>query len=323
MGGFDMSHTNRRQLLGLSLAFSTLLAAASGATAAVDPGRPVRSARSGLVASKMPGLRPGNRLSLDGVSLLVPRPGKGAWGAAIEAGGTQRILGVQTGVDGSVRVFRQGILTAHGAAAKAASVTHAATPLSACSDGAYSLTGSSWSARVNWYYKASSTPGEITQSDAISALRASMTNLTHADNDCGLPDNVSANSLYRGTTTKSANIGTGSTCNSSDGTNVADFGNLAATDLGYACWWTIGAKTVESDMRLNSTEFSWAVNLNGCLNKYSVEDVATHEFGHTFGLNDVSENLHPALTMSAVMLACQNAETTLGLGDVKGLEALY
>jgi hypothetical protein len=102
-----------------------------------------------------------------------------------------------------------------------------------------------------------------------------------------------------------------------------DFGNLAATDLGFVCWWTSGKKTVGSDMRLNSTEYTWAVNLDGCVAKYSVQDVATHEFGHTYGLNDVSETLHPALTMSVVMLPCQNAETTLGLGDVKGLEALY
>jgi matrixin len=102
-----------------------------------------------------------------------------------------------------------------------------------------------------------------------------------------------------------------------------DFGNLGATDLGYACWWTWGRSTTESDMRLNSTEYSWAVNLGGCVGKYSVEDVATHELGHTFGLNDLSENLHPALTMSLVMLPCQNAETTLGLGDVRGLKALY
>ena len=104
---------------------------------------------------------------------------------------------------------------------------------------------------------------------------------------------------------------------------MVDFGNLSALDLGYACWWYVGNDTVSSDMRLNSSEYSWAVNLNGCVTKYSVEDVATHEFGHTFGLNDLSESLHPALTMSAIMLPCQDAETTLGLGDVKGMEALY
>jgi predicted Zn-dependent protease len=57
--------------------------------------------------------------------------------------------------------------------------------------------------------------------------------------------------------------------------------------------------------------------------KYSVEGVGTHEFGHAFGLAHVSESSHPALTMSPVIQACQASETTLGLGDIQGLEAKY
>jgi hypothetical protein len=322
MGGFDMRHSTRRQLLGLSLTFSTVLAAAGGATIANASAGQASTASSAMVATARPGLRPGDRVSLDGVSVLVPRPGRGAWGATVKVGGS-RVLGVQTGADGSVTVYRQGVLTGHGAGGSPGSVRGAAKPLSACSDAGYSLTGASWSTRVDWYFKTSSTPGEITQSDALSALRNAMRNLTQVNNDCGLKDAVSANSLYMGGTIRSANIGTGSTCSGSDGMNVVDFGNLAATDLGYACWWTWGRSTTESDMRLNSSEYSWAVNLGGCVGKYSVEDVATHELGHTFGLNDLSEKLHPALTMSLVMLPCQNAETTLGLGDVRGLKALY
>jgi hypothetical protein len=275
-----------------------------------------------MVATTLPGFRPGDRLSLDGVSVLVPRPGRGAWGAAIQLRGA-RVLGVQTGRDGSVTVYRQGAVTGHGAAGMAGSVGGAASPLSACSDGAYILTGSSWHKQYTWRFKAISTPSEISQSDALSALTRAFGNLTGADNDCGLRDKVRATSRYMGTTNKTANIGTGSTCNNSDGTSVLDFGNLASFDVGYACWWTIGNDTVNSDMRLNSTEYSWAVNLNGCVGKYSVEDVATHELGHSFGLKDLSEELHPALTMSLIMLPCQNAETTLGLGDIRGLQALY
>jgi len=324
MGGFDMRHSSRRQLLGLSLTFSTLstLFAAAGGTTAIASERQAHAASSAMVATTLPGFRPGDRLSLDGVSVLVPRPGLGAWGAAVKVGGP-RVLGVQTGRDGSVTVYRQGFVTGHGAGGKAGSAIEAVNPKSACTDGAYSLTGVSWRSRVDWYFKTSSTPNEITQSDALSALRDAMRNLTQVNNDCGLRDKVNANSLYRGGTIRSANIGTGSTCSGSDGVNVVDFGNLAAGDLGYACWWTWGGSTVESDMRLNSTEYSWAVDLGGCLAKYSVEDVATHELGHTFGLNDLSERLHPSLTMSLIMLPCQNAETTLGLGDIRGLKAIY
>jgi hypothetical protein len=317
-----MRHSSRRQLLGLSLAFSTLTALAGGTTATTTFAGQANTVSSAMAATTVQGLRPGDRLSLDGVSVLVPRPGHGAWGGAVQVHGS-RVLGVQTGRDGSVTVYRQGFVTGHGAGGKAGSAMGAANSKSACSDGGYTLTGVSWRSRVDWYFKTSSTPSEITQSDALSALRDAMRNLTQVNNDCGLQDKVSASSLYQGGTIRSANIGTGSTCSGSDGVNVLDFGNLAVGDLGYACWWTWGGTTVESDMRLNSAEYSWAVDLGGCVGKYSVEDVATHELGHTFGLRDLNEKLHPSLTMSLIMLPCQNAETTLGLGDVRGLKAIY
>src|SRR6266540_4927764 len=157
MGGSDMRHSSRRQILGLSLAFSTLAALAGATTAATAFVRQAHTASSAMVASRMPGLRPVDRLSLDGVSVLVPRPGQGAWGAAVQVGGA-RVLGVQTGRDGSVTVYRQAVVTGHEAAARAGSVTHTATPLSACSDGAYSLTGAHWDSTYKWYFKGSSTP---------------------------------------------------------------------------------------------------------------------------------------------------------------------
>jgi hypothetical protein len=314
-----MKHTIRRQLLGLSLAFSTLLAMAYGNTAAAAAPVGRLSVRSGLVAIEMPGLQSGNRLSLDGVSLLVPPPGAGAWGAALQMTGSHR-LGIETALDGSVTVYREPARQGQEAAAEGA--LQGSRPLSACSDGAYALEGMSWTSKYNWYFKTSSSP--VDSGDATQDLRDAVVNITHADNNCGLSDNVSATAGYQGSTSKSANIGTGSKCQGSDGTSVVDFGNLLSVDLGYVCWWTQGGKPVEADLRLNSTDDTWFVVLGDlCRVKFSIEDVATHEFGHVFGLGDLSESLHPDLTMSTVMLPCQFAETTLGLGDIKGLEALY
>ena len=51
--------------------------------------------------------------------------------------------------------------------------------------------------------------------------------------------------------------------------------------------------------------------------------MATHEFGHAFGLGHVAEGLHANLTMAPYILPCQNSESRLGLGDLRGLQAEY
>ena len=48
------------------------------------------------------------------------------------------------------------------------------------------------------------------------------------------------------------------------------------------------------------------------------------KFGHAYGLDHVGEVNHGRLTMSTFIDGtCENQESTLGLGDMKGLEALY
>lgn len=52
--------------------------------------------------------------------------------------------------------------------------------------------------------------------------------------------------------------------------------------------------------------------------------VATHEYGHAFGVGHVDEASHRNLTMSAGLNeSCSNFEASLGKGDVRALNALY
>ena len=60
-----------------------------------------------------------------------------------------------------------------------------------------------------------------------------------------------------------------------------------------------------------------------CTEGWDLQAVATHEFGHAFGLGHVKEGLHANLTMAPYILPCQSSEARLGLGDVRGLRALY
>ena len=280
---------------------------------------PAFHAMPGLAGAADPAvaLRPGETYRADGLAVVVPQPGHGAWAVALDVHGARRWIGVQTAADGSVTVHRSGLPSAPAS-------SPGAVPASACSDGGYDLFSSSWDTMFKWRFNVSSTPSGLSQDDTTTALRDAVTNITHADNDCGLSDKVSATSNYEGSTTKLANVGTDSSCKSSDGTSVVAFGDLASTDLGITCWWSSGNDIQEADFKLNKIEFTWTIDIGSkCQVKYVVEDVATHEFGHVFGLDSVSEILHPSLTMSLVMLPCQRAETTLGLGDILGLEALY
>ena len=291
----------------------------------------VRPALFGLLLTAAPlapahlaatGPHPGTLLRHDGLTIVVPPRGRGVWAEAILADGSIRVLGVQTAADGTVRVLPGG-----GAAAQSPSGVRPLSPSispPACSDSAYSLYPSSWNKTYTWYFNATSTPSGISQTAATGALKSAANNITTANNDCGLPDLVSATNAYKATTTRTPNISNSASCLSGDGTNVVGFGTLSSIYVGYTCWWSIGNATVEADAKLNKANYTWYVTKPvGCSNKYDVQAVATHEFGHVFGLGDLDEATHANLTMSQVIYACQNSEDTLGLGDILGLQSKY
>jgi hypothetical protein len=162
----------------------------------------------------------------------------------------------------------------------------------------------------------------------VSAVEGAMTravgNITAARNNCGRADYVSATAAYGGQTTAGINISSLGGCLTRDSRNVVGFGSLPSGYLGMSCWWTMSGQAIEADMMLNKLSYHWYVTKpSTCSSKWSIEAAATHEFGHIFGLAHVSETYHPTLTMSPVIMACQASEVTLGLGDLKGLEALY
>jgi hypothetical protein len=275
-----------------------------------------------------------------GTVLKVPGPGEEVWGEALLAGGGHRTVGLETRPDGTVVVHRspegappmvvRGAAAAGGAGGTGGTGTLpgpsavAASAPPACGDGAYTLYSHRWSRTYEWFFQRGSTPGNMSRRRVTSALRRAAVNITGARNSCGLADRVSATTSYRGRTTRAPDIGAGSGCLARDGRSVVGFGDLRSSDLAYTCWWTQGGRAVEADVKLNRQEYRWTVKIgSGCSGSYSVEAVATHEFGHVWGLGHVSESSHGNLTMSPVIRPCQRSERTLGLGDVRGLEAKY
>lgn len=105
------------------------------------------------------------------------------------------------------------------------------------------------------------------------------------------------------------------------------FGKTGGTTLAVTYTWRWSDGTVESDTLFN-TSVTWA-NLgsegDGCYetagNVYDVGNIATHEFGHTYGLD------HPSSARFETMYAYGYSGETLkrspASGDLNGIQAIY
>jgi len=198
-----------------------------------------------------------------------------------------------------------------------------------CQDGAYKRAGHHWTTDYRWHFQAGSTPSENNKDNVETGLVHAANAIANSRNDCGLDDRVSATNTYAGRTTQAPNVRVTDAgairCTARDDVNAVGFGPLPGATLAVACsWWDGDGHSLEGDVRI-STHHNWfPLDVpSGCSNRFGIEAVMTHEFGHVFGLAHVSESNHPNLTMSPLLAPCSNAPFTLGLGDVRGLRALY
>jgi hypothetical protein len=303
-----------------ALTAATMVCVAGGAAAAAPSETPP--------ASDL--LRPFTTHRVEGLSLRVQPPGVTVWGEAVRADGDSVIVGLRSDPDGRTSVLhratahRDHAAVQHDHAAASASFLAAAAAAGPCSDGAHLTYGHRWGKTYRWRFKRSTRPSGLNKDKVTAAVKNAVINVTGAHNDCQQADQVGALHRYLGTTYRRPGIGPTSGCGRADGVNVVAFGNLAGGDLAMTCWWTLGGKVVEADVKLNKAEYGWVVTVpKRCSRKWSIEAVATHEFGHVFGLGHVSESTHPALTMSPSIRSCQRSEASLGLGDLLGLEKKY
>jgi len=195
----------------------------------------------------------------------------------------------------------------------------------ACSDRAMQLMDNRvhWQSTYAWSFRARSTPSYLDRRSVANALRRGITNITDAVNDCGRSDRVSATATFLGITATLPAPTADLTCAGRDGQNVVGFGRLPTRYAGLTCIWSQGDRIIEADIKLNKRS-RWATSLVGCNAASLIEAVTTHEAGHVFGLGHVSETTHGRLTMSERLDGqCQNSESTLGNGDMRGLETIY
>ena len=62
---------------------------------------------------------------------------------------------------------------------------------------------------------------------------------------------------------------------------------------------------------------------SGVASTYDLQDIATHEAGHTLMLNDLYDPSDADLTMYGYGSYAELKKDTLGLGDYLGLNAIY
>jgi hypothetical protein len=260
----------------------------------------------------------GDVVTRQGIEVVVPEPGQDVSVVAEMDDGTSVEISIRNPLGGAVELMQppeQPLVIAAGSTAP-------------CQDGAFSQMGHKWKSQFQWKFFSGSTPAANSVANVEQGLKNAAAAITTSRNDCGLADQVEITQAYLGRTGTAPGIKTANgvvTCTGTDGNNVVGFGALPSGVLGIACAWSDGSGgAIEGDVRLNAARNWYALQVPAnCSNRVGVEAVATHEFGHVFGLGHVSESAHPNLTMSTAARSCSNAPLSLGLGDVRALRQLY
>jgi hypothetical protein len=227
----------------------------------------------------------------------------------------------------SAQVVRYGIVEGRPASSGGGS----GNPPSDCSDKSYEFDPASFKLEGTfaYYLSVDTKPSDLLASRTETAMKEAFSNWAKAKNSCGLADDVSVSSSYKGHRDGAADITNDGRCKASDGKSEIAFGALPSSYVALTCvWYVIDGpapyRLESADIRL-STSKKWRNTTSGCKSRYIVESVLTHEIGHLLGLSHhkkVTESAHGNLSMSPLIDGyCQLSETTLGKGDVIGLRA--
>lgn len=301
------------------------LVAATGVPAMAEPASPSWCAATGtLSASKIPHRITPSQCKLAGrtirathIGAVVPPRGQTVSADALLTNGSEELT-LSTSSDGTVT-------TSIGL--EQPKVAKLASP-PACSDTAYTREPWKWTTNgtYTWYYNSTNdTYSVLTHADALAAVRNATSNIVVGYNDCGYTGKPNIYQSYAGTTTTGVNITTAGSCGTTDSYNISQWLGMSVSGLlGLTCTWYNSSTHIAaySDMALNYN-FSWWNGSGSCSGYYDAQSVATHERGHTFGLDHVDPSTHYYETMTTTMPSCDSSKRTLAAGDQGGLTATY
>lgn len=168
---------------------------------------------------------------------------------------------------------------------------------------------------VKWKLNASTIPTRngLTPTTVQSVLSKAFQTWTNADRDKVF--------IYDGPTTVSkARL---------DFVNAILWGKISAGAIGitYVRYYTDSGQVADVDTIFNS-RYPWAIfdpakgECQATPDAYDVQDIATHEFGHWLGLDDLYNTAAKDLTMYGYGAGGELKKNTLGTGDVLGANAV-
>ncbi|MFG1921153.1 matrixin family metalloprotease [Cryptosporangium sp. NPDC048952] len=264
----------------------------------------------------------GDNIRYQGLTVRIPAAGEGVQAAAQSVSGETSIT-VSRAADGSVVVKTETETETADEHAEAQAVNATAIrPAAAktCKDAAYALSG--WKLpSFKWYYNPAGAPASV-RSSAAASISAATTGLTKA---CG-QKSLKLVPSYGGSTSAGVQVGAAGNCTGNDGRNVIGWRAGSGKWLGMTCTYfkTIkGKKTVTGTDTALNTQYKFFTSTKKCANAYDLQSVVLHERGHSLGLNHVSQAAHASAVMTPALSACSVGKRTLGLGDYKGLAAMY
>lgn len=265
----------------------------------------------------------------NGVEAVLPEPGKGVHAEVLLPGGSQELV-VARHKDGTVELNRAGDDAAQAFADNAKAILFAAARGSnECRQRAYNLTRWRVYGGLRYRYNFRSTPRYLRARTVAQTVRRGGVNIIENRNSCRIKDKVEVSLRYQGNIRRAANILANGRCTRPDGQSVVAFGDqrrALAVTCTYFTFRRGYERVTSADIELDRTGNRWTTRpfARSCRNRYDIQAVATHEWGHVFGLAHVPERRYRNLTMSPIINGtCQASERTLGRGDVRGLARKY
>ncbi|QSB23645.1 matrixin family metalloprotease [Curtobacterium sp. 24E2] len=248
----------------------------------------------------------------DGRTFSVPAPGESVIANTGTGGVAVRIDEAWSGSAPAVRHEQ-----ARSAAASAAAPSATTAAITKCTSTANARNGYRWSSTVKWYYNESGQKSSY----AKDALRKAANTWTGTITSCGRTVTSSARNSYVRLATQAPGLTDKGGCAASNGYSVVGWGKLPSGTLGVTCVWYDGNGIAkESDQRY-ATSYNWSSTATCSGTRFDTQAVATHEWGHLYGLGHVQTGTDQVMEPSGGY--CDTGSRTLGFGDMTGIAAIY